>query len=77
MQSCACFNTSTRYEPDSYEAAFSVTTVQTYKKRATTHTIILRAPTIEEMHHWLNSLVVQRVAIEESIDSITLNLTLP
>ena len=35
-----------------------------------TQTIVLRARDEEEMHHWLNNILKQKVLIEETIDSI-------
>jgi hypothetical protein len=33
-------------------------------------TIILRARDVEEMHHWLNNILKQKVLIEETINAI-------
>lgn len=51
------------YESERREFCFVITTPN--KKQA-----YFSADSIEEMHHWLNAIVIQKLVLEENIDSI-------
>jgi hypothetical protein len=52
------------YEPEKMEGCFVITNEKTK--------IILRADSEEEMHYWLNVILMQKIIIEETIDMITI-----
>eukprot|EP01119_Soliformovum_irregulare_P003994 TRINITY_DN1500_c0_g1_i6.p1 TRINITY_DN1500_c0_g1~~TRINITY_DN1500_c0_g1_i6.p1 ORF type:complete len:781 (-),score=204.86 TRINITY_DN1500_c0_g1_i6:92-2434(-) len=51
------------YNPESNPACFKIT--------ALGKTIILRASDEQEMHHWLNTILRQKIMIEETVNAIT------
>jgi hypothetical protein len=55
------------HDPEHIEFAFEIRTFTDQK----THTLVLRAQSDEEMHSWLNSLIKQKLAIEQTIDLLT------
>eukprot|EP01105_Mastigella_eilhardi_P021786 TRINITY_DN52_c4_g1_i1.p1 TRINITY_DN52_c4_g1~~TRINITY_DN52_c4_g1_i1.p1 ORF type:complete len:679 (+),score=223.09 TRINITY_DN52_c4_g1_i1:37-2037(+) len=58
------------YHPESIVGAFHMTITHEGGKKSK---VVLRAPCIEEMHYWLNFMVKQKLAVEETIDCITVN----
>jgi hypothetical protein len=59
------------YEPERHQYAFHAVTQQPDGKESA---IVLKAVSEEEFHRWLNELVKQKVAIEEFMDAITVNV---
>ena len=56
------------YQPDQMRNAFELATFVNDKH----HSLVLRADTTEAMHEWLNAVLRQKLAIEDTIDNLTL-----
>ena len=56
------------YQPDRVPNAFELATFVNDKH----HSLILRADSTEAMHEWLNAVLRQKLAIEDTIDNLTL-----
>ena len=56
------------YQPDQMRNAFELATFVNDRH----HSLVLRADTTEAMHEWLNAVLRQKLAIEDTIDNLTL-----
>ena len=56
------------YQPDHVRNAFELATFVNDRH----HSLVLRADTTEAMHEWLNAVLRQKLAIEDTIDNLTL-----